>query len=248
MTPATTNTNNHTPTAVITGGSKGLGRVMTEALLRRGWNVVTDARDGAALSTLPATPRLIAIAGDVTDRAHRHDLVAAAGPIVDLLINNASTLGTTPLRPLAEHDDGELRTVMNTNVFAPHALTVALLPALRAADGVVINVSSDAAVEGYPTWGPYGASKAALDQWTRVLAAEEPTIGVYAADPGDLRTDLHQAAFPGEDISDRPLPDVAAPGLLRLIYERPPSGRYVVQELGAQQRMRLGERDVVVSA
>ncbi|MEO1057183.1 MAG: SDR family oxidoreductase [Actinomycetota bacterium] len=236
MTPATHNNTPDTPTAVITGGSKGLGRVMTETLLRRGWKVVTDARDGAALNTLPATPRLVAIAGDVTSAAHRHALVAAAGPTVDLLINNASTLGTTPLRPLAAHDDAELRDVMDINVFAPHALTVALLPALRSTGGVVINISSDAAVEGYPTWGPYGASKAALDQWTRVLAAEEPTIAVYAADPGDLRTDMHQAAFPGEDISDRPLPDVAAPGLLRLIYERPPSGRYVVQDLGAQRR------------
>ncbi|MEM9513736.1 MAG: SDR family oxidoreductase [Actinomycetota bacterium] len=237
MTPTTNNDTLNTPTAVITGGSKGLGRVMTETLLRRGWKVVTDARDGAALTTLPATPRLITIAGDVNDAAHRRDLVGAAGPTVDLLINNASTLGATPLRPLAEHDEAELHEVMNTNVFAPHALTVALLPALRSTDGVLINISSDAAVEGYPTWGPYGTSKAALDQWTRVLAAEEPTIAVYAADPGDLRTDMHQAAFPGEDISDRPLPDVAAPGLLRLIYERPPSGRYVVQDLGAQQRV-----------
>ncbi len=226
--------------ALITGGSKGLGRSLGGALLRRGWTVVTDAREAAGLRALERDhpderERLITIAGDITDGGHRRrlrDEVNALGRL-DLLVNNASSLGTTPLPRLGRQSADNLADVYRVNVLAPHALTTVLLPVLRANRGVIINVTSDAAIEGYPGWGAYGASKAALEQWSNVLAAEEPDVSVYWVDPGDLRTDLHQQAFPGEDISDRPLPDVAVPGLLRLVDDRPPSGRYRAQERAA---------------
>ena len=154
---------------------------------------------------------------------------------LELLVNNASTLGHTPLRPLGDQPGGALADVLTTNLLAPHDLTVALLPVLRRSNGVVINVTSDAAVEGYPGWGPYGVSKAALEQWSNILASEEDSLSVYWVDPGDLRTDLHQAAFPGEDISDRPLPDIAVPGFLSLLDERPPSGRAKALQLAAPE-------------
>lgn len=225
------------PVALVTGGSRGLGRALVVSLLDRGWTVVTDARRTDDLARLAADtgerPTLLTIAGDVTDAAHRARLAGAISELgrLDLLVNNASTLGPTPLPPLARQASADLAATLEVNLLAPHALTTRLLADLRRSHGVVINVTSDAATEGYEGWGAYGASKAALEQWSNILAAEESALDVYWVDPGDLRTDLHQAAFPGEDISDRPLPEVAIPGLLRLVDERPSSGRYRAQEV-----------------
>jgi NAD(P)-dependent dehydrogenase (short-subunit alcohol dehydrogenase family) len=233
------------PTALITGASRGLGAALTHALLDHGWSVLADARDGDALGRQHArhTPDdssgwrsgLFLRPGDVTDGAHRDELVrtvTAAGRL-DLLVNNASLLGPSPLRPVAELTTSAFRAVLDTNVLAPQALTRALLPILRRNNGMVLNISSDAAVEPYPTWGAYGASKAALEQLTRILAAEEPDLAVYAIDPGDMRTTMHQAAFPDEDISDRPDPAAVVPALLLLLRTRPPSGRYRASDLPA---------------
>jgi NAD(P)-dependent dehydrogenase (short-subunit alcohol dehydrogenase family) len=183
-----------------------------------------------------ATDRLsgvIAVAGDVTDPDHRQLLVetARAHGGAELVVNNASTLGPSPLPALSALGLGAVERIYRTNVLAPLALTQLTLPMLRHRNGVLVNVSSDAAVEPYAGWGGYGSSKAALDQLTRILAAEEPTIAVYAFDPGDMRTDMHQAAFPGEDISDRPDPETVVPAVLRLLEQRPASGRYRASEL-----------------
>jgi NAD(P)-dependent dehydrogenase (short-subunit alcohol dehydrogenase family) len=223
------------PTAVVTGASKGLGRALAGALDERGWQLVLDARDPGSLAE--ELPRAIVLAGDVTDPVHRRALLAAVRGVgrLDLLVNNASDLGPSPLPSLVAYPLDALRRVYETDVVAPLALVQDLLPALRAASGVVLNVSSDAAVEAYPYWGGYGSAKAALDQLTAVLAAEEPEIRAYAVDPGDMRTDLHQAAFPGEDISDRPEPATVVPALLRLIDVRPTSGRYRASELAAAE-------------
>jgi len=216
------------PTALVTGASAGLGRALAAALVRRKWTVIGDARDAAALRSAAREDGFTAIPGDVTDPAHRASL-AEACPSLDLLVNNASSLGVSPLPPLARYPVPDLEDVYRVNVFAPLALTQLLLPAL--ARGVVINISSDAAVEAYEGWGGYASAKAALDQLTAVLAAEHPDLSVYAVDPGDLRTAMHQRAFPGEDISDRPLPSSAVPAFLRLLAERPPSGRYRAADL-----------------
>lgn len=223
--------------ALVTGGSRGLGRALVLRLLADDWTVITDGRDADTLDRIRVDAdepdRLVTVAGDVTDEAHRRDLRDAVNRFgrLDLLVNNASTLGQTPLPRLGRQSAANLAAVYDVNVLAPHALTTVFLPLLRANRAVVVNLTSDAAVEGYSGWGAYGASKAALEQWSNVLAAEEPELRVYRVDPGDLRTDLHQQAFPDEDISDRPLPGVAVPGLARLIEERPPSGRYRAQEL-----------------
>jgi len=226
------------PTALITGASHGLGRAAARALARLGWSLIVDARGPVDLAdAVHGFPHVTAIPGDVTDAKHRAQLAAAAADSLgqlDLLVNNASTLGTSPLPPLRDYDLGELRRVYETNVLAPLALVQLLAAPLAAAAGVVVNVSSDAAVEPYPGWGGYGSSKAALDQITAVLAAEEPELLCYAFDPGDMRTRMHQAAFPEEDISDRPEPEAVVPALLRLISERPPSGRYQASDLLAQ--------------
>ena len=172
------------------------------------------------------------MAGDVTDPAHRSALVRAATELGDvrLLVNNASTLGASPLLALDHVDPEVLTRTFATNVVAPLALVAELAPHLG--DGaVVVNVSSDAAVEAYETWGPYGASKAALDHASRVLATEHPTWRVLSVDPGDMRTQMHQDAFPGQDISDRPLPHESVPGLVALIEGDQPSGRYQVKAL-----------------
>jgi NAD(P)-dependent dehydrogenase (short-subunit alcohol dehydrogenase family) len=224
------------PIAIITGASRGLGRVLAEELAVRGWNLVLDARHESALSeavrALPGGPHP-AIAGDVTDPAHRRDLVDVAAELggASVLVNNASTLGTSPLPSLAELDTTTYLRILQVNLVAPIALTAALLPQLRTHRGVVVNVTSDASIEPYETWGGYGSSKAGLDHATRVLAAEEPGLRVYAVDPGDMRTQMHQDAFPGEDISDRPEPNVAVPALLRLLEGELPSGRYRAAEL-----------------
>jgi NAD(P)-dependent dehydrogenase (short-subunit alcohol dehydrogenase family) len=227
-------------TALVTGGSAGLGRELVLALADRGWQVVADARRPERLTGLDH-PGVVAIPGDVTDAGHRTALVAAVDRLggLDLLVHNASTLGPTPLRPLAAVSVDDLQSVWRTNVGAPLVLTAALLPRLRAAHGILLSISSDAAVEHYEGWGLYGASKAGLDHVTLTFGAESPEIAAYAVDPGYMRTEMHQAAFPGEDIGDRPLPATVVPHLLALVDRRPPSGRYratevaVAEEVGA---------------
>ena len=218
-------------TALITGASRGLGRALARALAAAGYTVIGDARDGAALTAALAGLDATVIPGDITDPAHRAALAAAASGGLDLLVNNAGTLGATPRPALADYPPGALRDAFEANVTAPLALTQALLPALRARGGAILNVTSDAAVEPYAGWGGYGAAKAALEQMSAVLAAEEPSVLVWWADPGDLRTAMHQAAFPDEDICDRPEPETVVPGFLKLITQRLPSGRYRIGEL-----------------
>jgi NAD(P)-dependent dehydrogenase (short-subunit alcohol dehydrogenase family) len=216
---------------IVTGASRGLGRALTRALVGRGWRVVVDARDEEALRRAWGyPPHDVVIAGDVADPAHRRALLEAAGDSIDLVVNNASALGPSPLPPLAEIPLDELRRVYEINVVAPLALVQLALP--RLAPGArILNVTSDAAVEAYEGWGGYGSSKAALEQLSAVLAVEHPELRVYAVDPGDMRTQMHQDAFPGEDISDRPPPEESVPGLLALIEGDLPSGRYRAQEL-----------------
>ena len=221
-------------TALVTGGSAGLGRALATALARDGWDVVIDGRDQARLAEAAGAmgPRVRAIAGDVTDPRHRERLASDIEELgsLDLLVNNASTLGPSPLPPAAELDTVAFDDIWLTNVAAPLALSQRLLPMLRASGGILVNVSSDAAVEHYQGWGGYGASKAALDHLTLTLGAENPWLAAYAVDPGDMRTAMHQAAFPGEDISDRPLPEAVVPAFLALVRRRPPSGRYRAAE------------------
>ena len=221
------------PTAMITGASRGLGRALAGGLAREGYDLISDARDAAARAAAASLVRaaggaVTAGPGDVTDPAHRTALrqAAEAAGRLDLLVNNAGTLGASPLPALADYPPDELRAAFEVNVIAPIALTQLMLPLLRASGGAVLNITSDAAVEAYAGWGGYGAAKAALEQASNVLAAEEVALRVWWADPGDLRTDLHQLAFPGEDISDRPEPETVVPAFVRLISERLPSGRY----------------------
>ena len=224
------------PVALITGASRGLGRASARALAERGWSLVVDARREADLTdALRGLPSIIAVPGDVTDPGHRTDLAAAVGRLgrLDVLVNNASSLGPSPLPALRGYDLDELRSVYETNLVAPLALIQLLAGPLTGAGGTIVSVSSDAAVEAYPGWGGYGSAKAALDQLTAVLGAEEEALRCYAFDPGDMRTDMHQMAFPGEDISDRPEPESVVPALLRLIDERPPSGRYRAGDLSS---------------
>jgi len=233
-------TSSHTLVAVITGASRGLGLALAEGLALDGWHLVVDARTGpdldAAAERLGRLTTVTALAGDVVDDGHRADLAAAADRLggADLLVNNASTLGGSPPPALAGFPLPALLETFEVNVLAPIALTQLLLPQLRQAPGgAVLNVSSDAAVEAYAGWGGYGSAKAALDHASAVLAKEEPALRVWAVDPGDLRTRLQQEAFPGEDISDRPLPETVVPHLLGLLRDRPPSGRYVAAALPA---------------
>jgi NAD(P)-dependent dehydrogenase (short-subunit alcohol dehydrogenase family) len=222
------------PIALITGASRGLGRAAAHALARRGWSLIVDARRADDLAgAMRGLADVVTVPGDVTDPGHRADLAAAVGRAggLDVLVNNASRLGPSPQPLLRDYPLNELGRVYDTNVLAPLALIQLLAAPLAAAAGTIVNVSSDAAVEAYPGWGGYGSAKAALDQLTAVLAAEEPSLRCYALDPGDMRTDMHQQAFPGEDISDRPEPETVIPALLRLIDERPPSGRYRASDL-----------------
>jgi len=226
-------------TALITGASRGLGRALALSLAGDGWSLVVDGRDPAALDAVAAELRAAgsgavrAVAGDVADPAHRRQLLAAAGELggLDVLVNNAGALGPSPLPPLAAYPLDALGEVLVVNVLAPLALVQETLLLLRQAGGRVLNITSDAAVEAYEGWGGYGSSKAALEQLSAVLAVEEPRVRVYAVDPGDMRTRMHQDAFPGEDISDRPPPESAVPGLRRLIEADLPSGRYRAREL-----------------
>ncbi len=226
------------PTAIITGSSRGLGLALARALADRGWDLVLDARGADALARVadelcPHTA-VSAIAGDVGDDWHRRALVAAAGTRIDLLVNNASHLGPSPQPELSDYPLAELKRVYDINVLAPLALIQLALP-LIPAGGTILNITSDAAVEPYEGWGGYGSSKAALDQLTAILAAERPDLRVYAADPGDMRTQMHQDAFPGEDISDRPPPEESVPGLLELIGGTLTSGRYRARQLLAEE-------------
>ena len=216
---------------IITGGSRGLGFALTRALSERGWQLAVDAREPELLEhAVAGLAGVVAIAGDVADSDHRRRLVEAAGEPIDLLVNNASVLGASPLPLLAHYPLEELRSVYEANVFAPLALVQLTLPRLSP-NARILNVISDAAVEAYETWGGYGSSKAALAQVSAVLAAEHPGLRVYAVDPGDMRTQMQQDAFPGEDISDRPLPEESIPGLLALIEGDLPSGLYRARDL-----------------
>lgn len=220
--------------AVITGASRGLGRAVALALAAERWSLVIDARTLADLDVVVAeledrgAAGVVSLAGSVADAEHRRKIVGEVVRVgaLDLLVNNASILGPSPQPSLADYPIDLLSQVYDVNVVAPLALTQALLPALRRSRGVIVNVTSDAGVEPYEGWGGYGSSKAALDQLSAVLAVEEQSVRVYVLDPGDMRTRMHQEAFPGEDISDRPAPETVVPALSRLLAGDLPSGRY----------------------
>ncbi|HMD45005.1 MAG TPA: SDR family oxidoreductase [Acidimicrobiales bacterium] len=227
--------------AVVTGASRGLGLVLAGELSARGWSLVIDAREPGPLEAAARTladasgaGAVVAVPGDVADPAHRRRLAAEAADLggVDLLVNNASLLGASPLPPLTAYPIDILAQVYEVNTLAPLALIAELIDQLLASpDPRVLNVTSDAAVEAYPGWGGYGSSKAALEHLSGVLAVEEPGLRIWAVDPGDLRTQMHQDAYPGEDISNRPLPETAVPALLALIEGPLPSGRYRAADL-----------------
>jgi NAD(P)-dependent dehydrogenase (short-subunit alcohol dehydrogenase family) len=224
-------------TAIITGASRGLGLALARELAGRRWRLVIDARGATELARaaqeLAAATDVVAVAGDVSDAWHREALLAAAGERLDLLVNNASILGPSPQPALVHYPLAVFERVYAINVLAPLALAQLAIPALPDG-GRIVNVTSDAAVEPYEGWGGYGSSKAALEQLSAILAAEHPSLRVYAVDPGDMRTRMHQEAFPGEDISDRPPPEDSIPGLLELILGELPSGRYQARELASR--------------
>jgi NAD(P)-dependent dehydrogenase (short-subunit alcohol dehydrogenase family) len=230
-------THEHQRVAVVTGASRGLGHALTAALARQGWQVVVNARDAARLESavqgFPEPGTVIPVVGDVADAAHRKRLAAVAGRYggLDLLVNNASVLGPSPQPKLADYPLDVLADVYATNTIAPLAMIQLLLPLLERRGGVVVNVTSDAAVEPYVGWGGYGSSKAGLDQLTNILGAENPQLRVYSFDPGDMNTDLHQQAFPDEDISDRADPASVVPALLQLADRDLPSGGYRAADL-----------------
>jgi NAD(P)-dependent dehydrogenase (short-subunit alcohol dehydrogenase family) len=216
---------------IVTGASRGLGLALVHALVEREWRLVVDARGAAALErAVSGLDGVVAIAGDVAEPEHRRALVEAAGDRIDLLVNNAGVLGPSPQPPLADYPLATLARVYEVNVFSPLALVQEALPRL-APGAAILDITSDAAVEAYEGWGGYGSSKAALDQLTAILATEQPQLRVYSVDPGDMRTQTYQAAFPGDDITDLPLPDESVPGLLALIEGTLPSGRYRAREL-----------------
>src|SRR5215213_3296247 len=226
-------------TVLITGASRGLGLALARALAKDGWTVIIDARTEEALESARAElsryTRVVAIPGDVTDPEHRADLAAAARETggVDALVNNASILGPSPQPALLDYPLDMFEQVYLTNVVSPLALIQALNNEMKP-QARVINVTSDAAIEPYEGWGGYGSSKAALEQLSNILAAENPGLRVYRVDPGDMRTQMHQEAFPDEDISDRPLPEESVPGFIELMTGDLPSGRYEARELAAR--------------
>jgi NAD(P)-dependent dehydrogenase (short-subunit alcohol dehydrogenase family) len=225
--------------ALITGASRGLGLTLARLLAQGGWTLILDARGSEALAAveaeLSAQTRVVAIAGDIAEAAHRRELAEAARKEggLDVVVNNASVLGPSPQPNLLDYPLEVLEQVYQVNVFGPLALIQEVHRFLNPG-AVLLNVSSDAGVQPYPGWGGYGSSKAALEQLTAILAAENPNWRVYWVDPGDMRTQMHQEAYPGEDISDRPLPDQSAAGLVKLIESSLPSGRYLARELAAE--------------
>jgi NAD(P)-dependent dehydrogenase (short-subunit alcohol dehydrogenase family) len=227
--------------AIITGASRGLGLALARALARDGWTLIIDARGKEELESaraeLSRDTRVVAIPGDVTDPEHREVLARAAREAggVDALVNNASILGPSPQPGLLDYPLDVFEQVYRTNVVSPLALIQDLSTDLKP-QARIINVTSDAAVEPYEGWGGYGSSKAALEQLSNILAAENPGLRVYRVDPGDMRTRMHQEAFPDEDISDRPLPEVSVPGFIELLTGDLPSGRYEARELAARVR------------
>jgi len=219
------------PVGIVTGASRGLGLALVRALVEREWRLVVDARGAAALERAVADlGGIVGIAGDVADPEHRRALVESAGDRIDLLVNNAGALGPSPQPQLAAYPLAELARVYEVNVFAPLALVQEALPRF-APDAAILDITSDAAVEPYPGWGGYGSSKAALEHLTAILATEQPQLRVYSVDPGDMRTQTYQEAFPGEDISHLPPPEASLPGILALIEGSLPSGRYRAREL-----------------
>jgi NAD(P)-dependent dehydrogenase (short-subunit alcohol dehydrogenase family) len=229
------------PVALVTGASRGLGLALARSLATRGWTLLIDARSAGPLSAaaegLARVTEVVSLPGDVADETHRLALAEAARRLgrLDALVNNASLLGPSPQPRLGRYPLEVLEQVYRVNVLAPVRLIQLVLPLLRAAGGRIVNVTSDAAVEAYAGWGGYGSSKAALEQVTRVLAAEHPELRVYGLDPGDMNTRMHQEAFPGEDISDRPAPEASVPGLLALLEGELPSGRYRARDLVAAE-------------
>ena len=224
------------PVGIVTGASRGLGLALARALNERGWELVVDARGADALAESTAgLDGVTAVAGDVADPEHRRALIEAAGDRIDLVVNNASLLGPSPMPRLADYPLDALREVYEANVLGPLALLQLALPHLSEG-AAVLDITSDAGVEAYEGWGGYGSSKAALEQLTAIFAAEQPGLRVYWVDPGDMRTRMHQDAFPGEDISDRPPPEDSVPGLLALIEGDLPSGRYRASEVAQVAR------------
>lgn len=220
-------------TAIITGGSRGLGLALTRDLTAHGWQVITDGRDARALIEAHEGADVVVVPGDINDAGHRAALVAASARFgrLDLLVNNAGSLGPSPLPALAAIDPSDLLEIYRVNAIAPLALIQAALPLLRASAGAVVNMTSDASVQAYEGWGGYGSSKAALDHLTAVLAEEESAVRFWSLDPGDMRTQMHQDAFPGEDISDRPDPVTIAPVVRALLNSGRPSGRFQASTL-----------------
>lgn len=233
-------TTQETRTILISGASRGLGLALARALVKQGWTLIIDARGAQALEEVRAEladlTQVIALPGDVTDAAHRQALAQAAEQVggLDALVNNASMLGPSPQPNLLDYPLDVLEEVYRTNVVAPLGLLQAVRGALKP-EARILNITSDAGVEPYEGWGGYGSSKAALEQLSHILAAENPDWRVYWVDPGDMRTQMHQEAFPGEDISDRPLPEVSVPGLLELLTGNLPSGRYSARALPARE-------------
>jgi len=220
----------HPQVAVVTGASRGLGATIAGFLVGQGFEVVLNARGRSPLESLARTLHrgtrpVHCIAGDVSDSEVRNEIKMAVESIgrLDLLVNNASELGPSPLPALSEYPAGDLQRVFEVNVAAPLALIQALLPSLRTYHGRIVNISSDAAIGGYPGWGGYGASKAALDLLSLTLAHElrDSGVSVVSVDPGDMRTSMHQAAYAGQDISDRPLPEVTIPFWAWLLHQEP---------------------------
>lgn len=223
-------------TALITGASRGLGLALARGLAARGWNLIIDARNAEALEAardeLAQLTSVTAIPGDVSNPEHREELAAAAREAggLDAVVNNAGILGPSPQPPLLDYPPAALEEVYRINAVAPLAVVQAVRETLKP-KARIVNITSDAAVEPYPGWGGYGSSKAALEQLSAILAAENPELRVYWTDPGDMRTRMHQEAFPGEDISDRPLPGESVPGLISLLKGDLPGGRYRAREL-----------------
>ena len=233
---------NQHSSALITGASRGLGLALTKSFVERGWSLIITARDAGALHSarvkLNSNDRVVAIPGDIADSIHRQTLAEAAHLIggLDVVINNAGILGPSPQPLLVNYPLDVLEQVFRINVFAQLGILQAVWGDLKPG-ATIININSDAGVEPYSNWGGYGSSKAALDQLTAILAVENPQYHIYSVDPGDMRTQMHQEAFPGEDISDRPLPEASIPGILTLLEGNLPSGRYIARDLALEKQI-----------